>query len=154
MTAPSGYDPSNFPPFAVTADVAVLSPEAGRVRVVLVQRGNEPFRGRWALPGGFVDIDEDLEPAAIRELAEETGLRCDGLMQLGAYGSPDRDPRMRVVTVVFWAILDDLPTPERGDDAADARTWDLDVVLADRDLLAFDHHRILSDVRTAYEARR
>lgn len=154
MSAPPEYDPSAFPPFAVTADVAVLSNDAGRVRVVLVQRGNEPYGGRWALPGGFVDIDEDLEPAAIRELGEETGLRCEGLTQLGAYGNPNRDPRMRVVTIVYWTYMDDLPTPVSGDDAVDARIWDLDDVLANRDLLAFDHHQILSDVRSAYEATR
>jgi 8-oxo-dGTP diphosphatase len=152
MTAPPGYDASKFPPFALTADVALLNTDGGQLRVVLVQRRNEPFQGRWALPGGFVDIDEDLESAAIRELVEETGLRCEKLTQLGAYGDPDRDPRMRVVTVVFWAHLTDLPEPIRGDDAADARIWDMDEVLARPDLLAFDHHQILTDVRSAYEA--
>lgn len=152
MTAPPGYDASKFPPFALTADVALLSTDEGQLRVVLVQRGNDPFQGRWALPGGFVDIDEDLESAAIRELFEETGLQCEKLTQLGAYGDPDRDPRMRVVTVVFWTLLTDLPVPIRGDDAADTRIWDVDEVLDRPDLLAFDHHRILSDVRSAYEA--
>jgi len=152
MTAPPGYDASKFPPFALTADVALLNTDGGQLRVVLVQRRNEPFQGRWALPGGFVDIDEDLESAAIRELVEEAGLRCEKLTQLGAYGDPDRDPRMRVVTVVFWAHLTDLSEPIRGDDAADARIWDMDEVLARPDLLAFDHHQILTDVRSAYEA--
>ena len=152
MTAPPGYDASRFPPFAVTADVALLTTVEGRLAVVLVQRSNDPFRGRWALPGGFVDIDEDLESAAIRELAEETGLHAETLTQLGAYGSPDRDPRMRVVTVVFWAHTVDLPQPSSGDDAADSRIWDLDEALANPDVLAFDHHQILTDVRSAYEA--
>ncbi|HZD23997.1 MAG TPA: NUDIX hydrolase, partial [Acidimicrobiia bacterium] len=126
MTAPDGYDPSAFPPFAVTADTAVLTTSDDRLMVVLVQRGKEPYAGRWALPGGFVDVDEDLEPAAIRELAEETGLRCWDLRQLGAYGQPGRDPRMRVVTVVFWTYVDDLPEPRGDDDAAEARLWSVD----------------------------
>lgn len=154
MTVPPGYDPSRFPAFAVTADVAVLTTFDGRLRVVLVQRAKDPYRGRWALPGGFVDVDEDLEPAAIRELGEETGLECTALTQLGAYGTPERDPRMRVVTVVFWTHLDVVPQPVGGDDAADARLWDLDEILADPERLAFDHHRILTDTRSAYEASR
>lgn len=154
MTSPPVYDPSRFPPFAVTADVAILGSREGRLSVVLVQRANEPYRGRWALPGGFVDVDEDLAPAALRELREETGLEPAGLTQLGAYGAPDRDPRMRVVTVVFWAFVDVLNTPVSGDDAADARIWDLDEVIANPDMLAFDHHRILGDVRSEYEASR
>lgn len=154
MTAPRGYDPYEFPPFAVTADVAVLTTDEGRLRIVLVQRAKGPYEGRWALPGGFVDIDEDLEPAAVRELREETGIVCDGLTQLGAYGNPGRDPRMRVVTVVFWAHVAELAMPVAGDDAADAHVWDLDEVLADADLLAFDHHQVITDVRAAYEASR
>jgi len=152
MTPPPGDDASWFPQLAVTADAAVLTTDEGRLRVVLVRRANEPFRDRWALPGGFVDIDEDLEPAAIRELEEETGLHCEGLTQLGAYGAPGRDPRMRVVTVVYWTHLDEPPQPVGGDDASDARLWDLDEVLADPGLLAFDHHRILTDVRSAFQA--
>lgn len=152
MTAPPEYEPSAFPPFAVTADTAVLTSRDRRLMVVLIQRGNDPYAGRWALPGGFVDIDEDLEPAAIRELEEETGLRCDGFRQLGAYGTPDRDPRMRVVTVVFWTYVENLPEPRGGDDAADARLWAVDDVLADPDFLAFDHHQVVTDVLSAYEA--
>lgn len=152
MSAPPGYDASRFPPFAVTADVALLTTVEGRLGVVLVQRSSDPYRGHWALPGGFVDIDEDLEPAAIRELGEETGLQPGKLTQLGAYGAPGRDPRMRVVTVVFWTHVADLGQPKSGDDAADARIWDLDDVLADPSMVAFDHHLILSDVRSAYEA--
>jgi len=152
MTPHAGYDPAAYPPFAVTADVAVLTREAGHLSIVLVQRGNDPYKGRWALPGGFVDIDEDLQPAAIRELQEETGLKYQGLTQLGAYGQPDRDPRMRVVTVVFWTYTEQVPRPSSGDDAADARLWGVDEVLARRELLAFDHHQIIGDVLAAYEA--
>lgn len=150
MTAPAGYDPSNFPPFAVTGDTVVFTRREGRLMVALVQRGNDPYRGRWALPGGFVDIDEDLEPAAARELAEETGLEVTDIHQFGAYGTPGRDPRMRVVTIAYWAFVDDLEDPSADSDASDARLWPVDEILADREFLAFDHHDILSDaVRAA-----
>lgn len=150
MTAHPKYDPSDFPPFAVTADLAVLTTQDGSLQIVLVQRGSDPYKGRWALPGGFVDIDEDLEPAAIRELHEETGLTVNEVAQLGAYGDPDRDPRMRVVTVVFWTHIDDVPPPAGDDDAADARLWDIEEILADPDLVAFDHHQIIGDVVATY----
>lgn len=113
--------------------------------MVMIRRGNHPHQGKWALPGGFVDIDEDLEPAAERELGEETGLHVSGMTQLGAYGTPGRDPRMRVVTIVFLAYVDNLDDPVGGDDAAEARLWDVDDLLAQPDLLAFDHHEILLD---------
>jgi 8-oxo-dGTP diphosphatase len=149
MTAPDDYDASAFPPFAVTADTVVFTRRDDRVMVVLVQRAKQPFRGRWALPGGFVDIDEDLEAAARRELAEETGLTVEAIRQLGAYGTPGRDPRMRVVTVVYWAEVDDLADPVAADDANDARLWSVEYVLANREFLAFDHHRIVSDAARA-----
>ena len=118
--------------------------------VVLVQRANDPYQGRWALPGGFVEIDEDLEPAAIRELAEETGLDVDEVHQFGAYGTPNRDPRMRVVTIAYWAFEDDLDDPRGDSDASDARLWPVEEVLADPEFLAFDHHDIVTDaVRAA-----
>lgn len=145
MTAPADYDVSAFPHFAVTADTVVFTHRGGEPMVVLVQRAKEPFQGRWALPGGFVDIDEDLETAAVRELAEETGLSVTGLCQLGAYGTPGRDPRMRVVTVVYWTEVDSLADPVGADDAHDARLWPVEKLLADPSFLAFDHHRILTD---------
>lgn len=150
MNESAAYDPSAFPRFAVTADTVVFTSQDSRSMVVLVQRGNDPFAGRWALPGGFVDIDEDLEPAAVRELAEETGLEVTNLSQLGAYGTPGRDPRMRVVTVVYWTVEDEVEDLVGGSDAAAARLWPIDDVLADPEFLAFDHHRILRDaVRAA-----
>ena len=145
MTESDDYDPSAFPPFAVTADTVVFTHRDDRLMVVLVQRGNEPFQGRWVLPGGFVGPDEDLEPAAVRELAEETGLEVSGLSQLGAYGAPDRDPRMRVVTVVYWTLEDELGQMTAASDAAEARLWPVEDVLSDPQFLAFDHHRILTD---------
>jgi 8-oxo-dGTP diphosphatase len=145
MSETADYDPSAFPPFAVTADTVVLTTERGRVMVLLVKRAKDPFADRWALPGGFVGIDEDLEPAAIRELREETGIDLSELDQLGAYGAPGRDPRMRVVTVVYWTLAGDLDDPTGASDAADAMLWPVEDVLADPDFLAFDHHRILTD---------
>ena len=101
-----GYDPGEYPPFAVTVDIVLMTVVDGDLRVLLIQRGEGPFEGDWALPGGFVLPYENLDEAAGRELLEETGIRPDqGYMeQLGAYGEPYRDPRMRVVTVAYWAI--------------------------------------------------
>jgi 8-oxo-dGTP diphosphatase len=145
MTSNADYDPGAYPPFAVTADTAVFTRRDGRLCILMIERGSEPYLGRWALPGGFVDIDEDLPAAAVRELAEETGIDAVDLRQLGAYGTPDRDPRMRVVSVVFWTFLDDVGEPKGGDDAADAFLVPVDEALADPERLAFDHHRILAD---------
>jgi 8-oxo-dGTP diphosphatase len=132
----------SYPVFAVTVDLVVLTVREGRLHVLLVRRGCEPFLGRWALPGGFVRADEDLATAARRELAEETGLDGPGghLEQLASYGAPERDPRGRVVTVAYLALLPDLPVPTAGTDAAEAE-W-RPVGRLD---LAFDHDRILAD---------
>lgn len=143
------YLPHAHPPFAVTADVVLFTDDL--THVVLVERGNEPFQGSLAIPGGFVEIDEDLSEAARRELAEETGLEVppDQLRQLGAYGAPGRDPRMRVVSVVFWAVVAGDIEPTGGSDAAAALLLPVDEVLAEPDRLAFDHHRILLDTLSA-----
>jgi 8-oxo-dGTP diphosphatase len=130
-----------FPSFAVTVDLVVLTVRADELCVLLVRRGEDPFRGRDALPGGFVRPDEDLAAAAARELAEETGLDVGHLEQLASYGDPGRDPRQRVVTVAHLALVPDQPVPTAGTDAADAR-W---VPVADADDLAFDHDRVLAD---------
>ena len=145
MTSKPDYDSGAYPPFAVTADTAVFTRRDARLCILLIERGTEPHRGRWALPGGFVDIDEDLSDAAVRELAEETGIDVVDVRQLGTYGTPDRDPRMRVVSVVFWALVDDIGDPNGGDDAAHAFVVPVDEALADPARLAFDHHRILTD---------
>jgi 8-oxo-dGTP diphosphatase len=140
--------PDQGPPLmAVTVDVAVFTERQGRPMVALIQRANEPYRGAWALPGGFVELDEDLADAAIRELAEETGLEvpADRLTQIAAYGTPDRDPRMRVVTVSFWAHVADLPDPMGSSDAAASRLIPLDEATAPGFELAFDHPVILGD---------
>ncbi|MFF9343013.1 MULTISPECIES: NUDIX domain-containing protein [unclassified Streptomyces] len=145
---PEGYDPRAFEPFAVTVDLAVLTVRAGRLHVLLVQRGQEPYAGAWALPGGFVLPRESAGTAARRELAEETGLpdaTVAGLHleQLRTYTEPDRDPRMRVVSVAYTALVPDLPEPRGGGDAAEARWLPYDEVPP----LAFDHDVILADAR-------
>jgi 8-oxo-dGTP diphosphatase len=132
---------------AVAVDLVVLTVRDGRFLTVVVERGIPPFKGRRALPGGFVLDDETLADAATRELAEETGVAADTghLEQLATYGDPKRDPRGRVVSVAYLAFVPDLPDPVAGSDAAGAGLASVDDLLAAPDRLAFDHHRILSD---------
>jgi 8-oxo-dGTP diphosphatase len=141
----STYDPRGFPPVAVTVDLVVLTIRADGLQVLLVRRGEEPFAGELALPGGFVRPDEGLSQAAARELAEETDLTLGAahLEQLASYGDPGRDPRMRVVTVAYLALAPEMPLPRAGTDAADALWATADVI--EGDALAFDHQRILAD---------
>lgn len=141
--------------YAVSVDAVVLTARARRPHVLVVRRANEPFRGRWALPGGFVDPDEDLPEAAVRELREETGIALapDDLAQVGAYGAPGRDPRGRTISIAFVAARDDLPEPEAGDDAGEAALLPVADLLADDAALAFDHRRILGDAVRALRER-
>ncbi|MCW2505260.1 MAG: hydrolase [Actinomycetia bacterium] len=134
-----------YPPFAVTADLVVFTIRDGELCVLVICRGEEPFAGSWALPGGFVRPGENLDEAAERELIEETSLggAVAHLEQLGSYGGPDRDPRMRVVTVAYLALVPELPVPVAGGDASDA-SW-RPVRELKPDSLAFDHARILAD---------
>jgi 8-oxo-dGTP diphosphatase len=144
--APPGYDPRAFPAFAVTVDVVILTLREGMLQVLLVERGEEPYRGRWAVPGGFKRPTETLDQAAGRELAEETGVDAAPLLrQFGAYGDPGRDPRMNVVTVGYLAVLRDLPAPIAGTDAAAAAFVPVSEVIAGGRELAFDHAVIVRD---------
>jgi ADP-ribose pyrophosphatase YjhB (NUDIX family) len=133
------------PAFAVTVDLVVLTIRGSALCALLVRRGAPPYRGRWALPGGFVRADEGLDAAAGRELGEETGVPAPAghLEQLASYGDPRRDPRGRVVTVAYLALLPDAPSPTAGSDAAHAAWRPVDEV--NPRTLAFDHHRILAD---------
>lgn len=138
------------PRIDVMVDVVALAMVDGALHVLLVRRGTPPFQGRWALPGGYLEIDEDLAPAAARELGEETGvvLRPDDLRQLGAYGEPGRDPRGRAVSVAFLAELDQDTAARGGSDADEARWQPVSRLVGDgsgEDSLAFDHAQILRD---------
>lgn len=143
--APEGYDTSDYPTFAVTVDIVILTMRRGRLHVLLVQRGADPYGGAWALPGGFKRPDETLDHAARRELREETGVVAPKhLAQFGAYGDPGRDPRTNVVTVAYLAVTPEPGMLQAGTDATAARLWP--VADAVQGLpLAFDHRRILSD---------
>lgn len=144
--APAGYDPSKFPPFAVTVDVVILTMADGVLNVLLVRRGEAPFEGMWAIPGGFKRPDETLDEAARRELCEETSVDVPSLLtQFGAYGDPGRDPRMNVVTVAYLAVLRDVGGIVAGTDAADAALVPASDILEERVELGFDHLRIVRD---------
>jgi 8-oxo-dGTP diphosphatase len=132
-----------YPRPAVTVDNLIFKKSDGKRQILLIQRGIEPFKGMWALPGGFVGIDEPLEEAASRELEEETGLTGIELIQFRAYGDPGRDPRHRTISVVFYGFAehDQHHVPVAGDDAARAGWFDI----SDLPPLAFDHQRIISE---------
>ncbi|MFE2378200.1 NUDIX domain-containing protein [Streptomyces sp. NPDC059398] len=148
------YDPYAFTPFAVAVDLAVFTVRDGALHVLLIRRGESPYRDAWALPGGFVRPDESADEAARRELAEETGLSGETaaalhLEQLRTYSEPRRDPRMRVVSVAYAALVPDLPEPRSGGDAAHAQ-W---MPARTERTLAFDHTRILADAHRRIGAR-
>ncbi len=135
-----------YPRPAVTADALVFRYNRGRIDIVLIKRDRYPHEGMWALPGGFVDMDEPLEAAAARELKEEAGIRVGNLTQLRAYGEPDRDPRTRIVAVAFYGYAEPGDTELRaGDDARDAQ-WRPVSALPE---MAFDHDVIISDALDA-----
>lgn len=124
----------------VTVDAVVFGKQSNGVSVLLIQRKNEPFKGLWALPGGFVDKDEDLEAAAIRELEEETSLKVSSMLQVGAFGKPGRDPRAHMVSVAYTITVDlDKAQVAAADDAADAQWFAIDNLPQ----LAFDHKDII-----------
>jgi 8-oxo-dGTP diphosphatase len=146
MKTKTEYDPSQYPAFAVTVDVVILTMSEGRLHVLLVRRGEEPYKGMWAIPGGFKRPNETLDEAAKRELIEETGVDAASLVtQFGAYGDPGRDPRVNVVTVAYVAVLRDVGAVVAGTDAAEARLVPMADVLDGRLELAFDHPRIARD---------
>ena len=124
----------------MTADCIVITKEA-EPKVLLIQRGDQPFRGCWAFPGGFMNMDETTEQCAIRELEEETGLRVSEVHQIGAYSKVDRDPRGRTVTVAYLAIVEKPIAVTGQDDAAKAQWFPL----SDLPELAFDHADIMQD---------
>lgn len=131
-----------YPRPAVTADCVVFRHSDQGLQVLLIERGGEPYKGCWAFPGGFMNMDETIDQCAHRELEEETGLKQVELEQLHAYSAPDRDPRERVMTVAFVGLLRQKGCEVvAGDDAAKARWFPVDALPS----LAFDHDQILSD---------
>jgi 8-oxo-dGTP diphosphatase len=141
-----------FPRPAVTVDVALFAMRAGDLAVLLVRRGRDPFAGAWALPGGFVDPDEALEDAALRELREETGVTGVDIEQLGAFGQPGRDPRGHTISVAYLGfVVAEAHPVAAADDAADAAWHPLRALLAGRGRkaipLAFDHGAIIALAR-------
>jgi 8-oxo-dGTP diphosphatase len=152
------YDASAFDRPSVTVDVVALTAREDRLHALLIRRGAWPFAGSWALPGGFVRMDEDLDQAAQRELCEETGVGAAApfLEQLYTFGAPARDPRTRVISVAYYALLPGaggagFPAcePQAGTDAAEARWWPVDALPP----LAFDHDAILQTALTRLRAK-
>lgn len=134
-----------YPRPAVTADCVVITSEE-EPRVLLIERGEEPFKGCWAIPGGFLNMDETTEQCAIRELEEETGLKIDKANQIGAYCKVDRDPRGRTISVAYLAIVERPLEVSGQDDAAKANWFPVNALPP----LAFDHDEIMADAMTKY----
>ena len=134
-----------YPRPAVTADCVVITKEE-QPKVLLIQRGADPYKGYWAFPGGFMNMDETTEQCAIRELEEETGLRVSNVHQIGAYSKVDRDPRGRTITVAYLAIIDEPVQVTGQDDAANAEWFPLSALPE----LAFDHAEIMQDAVRIY----
>ena len=135
-----------YPRPAVTADCVVITKEA-EPKVLLIQRGGEPFKGCWAFPGGFMNMDETTEQCAIRELEEETGLQVSNVILIGAYSKVDRDPRGRTISVAYLAIVDNSLEVTGQDDAAKAEWWPLSALPQ----LAFDHEEIMQDAIAVFK---
>jgi 8-oxo-dGTP diphosphatase len=131
----------DWPRPMVTVDAVVFGVFQNKTKLLLIKRKNEPFKGKWALPGGFVGIDEELEDAVARELAEETGLENIELEQMHTFGTVGRDPRGRQITVAFMGVTTKGQNTIRGgDDAAEARWFDIEKLPKD---MAFDHNEIV-----------
>jgi 8-oxo-dGTP diphosphatase len=140
MSEVKGYDVTRYERPSVTVDVVIFSVVGGGLKVLLIKRKKWPFEGMWAIPGGFVDMDESLEGAAARELYEETGVEGVYLEQFYTFGQPDRDPRTRVISVAYLALVDAGQLhPRAADDAADVGWFSVH----DPPSLAFDHVDIL-----------
>jgi 8-oxo-dGTP diphosphatase len=136
----------------VAADAAVFGFFAGKAKLLLVERRNEPFKGKWCLPGGFVNIEEELEEAVVRELFEETGLTGINLEQIRTFGRCGRDPRGRVITVTYMGIAQEGKSKVKaGDDAAKAQWFDIDKLPQE---LAFDHNDVTKYVISRLKRRK
>ena len=139
-----------YPHPAVTTDVVIFTLRDQQLKLLLIKRGSEPCKGQWALPGGFIEIDEDLEAGARRELVEETGVTAAYLEQLYTFGKPDRDPRERVITVAYFALIASDKLQLRAASDADAVGW---FAMDELPALAFDHVEILQMARQRLTAK-
>ena len=131
-----------YPRASVTADAVLFAEKGGQIYVLLIQRGNDPYKGYWAFPGGFLNMDETVAHCAERELEEETGIVLTGMQLSGIYSDVERDPRGRVITAAYTAMTT-MPEATAADDAAAAKWWPLN----DLPTLAFDHDKILVDAK-------
>ena len=139
-----------YPRPCVTTDNLIFRKIDGNWHLLLIERGNEPFKGCWALPGGFLEMEEDLDTCAARELQEETGLTGIALHQLYAFGAPNRDPRHRTISVAYWGVDNSERQAVGSDDAAEAQWFALDKLPS----LAFDHEQILQKALSNYEVNK
>lgn len=137
-----------YPRPAVTVDIVIFRKKTGVPEVLLIRRKHPPFMGKWAIPGGFVDMEEHIDDAAARELAEETGLAGITLHQFHAFGAIGRDPRHRTITIAYYGFLHNPDTAVKaGDDAAETGWHSLESLPP----LAFDHADILAKARETFE---
>ena len=138
-----------YPRASVTADAVLFAEKDGQMYVLLIQRGNEPYKGYWAFPGGFLNMDETVAHCAERELEEETGIVLTGMQLVGIYSDVERDPRGRVITAAYTAMTS-MPKAKAADDAAAAQWWPLNALPE----LAFDHDTILEDAKRVLKINR
>lgn len=136
---PYCYD---YPRPAIATDIVLIAKTSTEIYVLLIQRKNHPFKGMWAFPGGFMDINETLIETANRELFEETGIKLNELTFFGIYDYPQRDPRGRTIGVVYYALLENIIEPQSGDDADQAQWFSIKQIPP----LAFDHNIIIRDI--------
>ena len=127
-----------YPRPAVTTDCVVFRIESNRLKTLLIERGNEPYKGCWAFPGGFLNMDENAEQGALRELEEETGLKLEHIEEFGSFSEVNRDPRGRVISIAFYGITEHAEV-KGSDDAAKAQWFSIDEIPP----LAFDHDMML-----------
>lgn len=138
----------NYPHPAVTTDCVIFGFDGTQLKVLLIKRGIEPYKGRWAFPGGFLNPDESAEQGALRELTEETGFKAEYVEQFHTYSNPERDPRERVITIAYLALVK-IGEVKGGDDACDADWFAVDKIPQ----LAFDHDLILRDAMARMRER-
>lgn len=150
------YDQSRWPSIGATVDLSIFTVIDGKLQVLLIERGNHPEKGKWALPGGFVNVTESLDQAAARELQEETAVDLSAggyLEQVKTYGYPGRDRRGFIISTLYAALIAELPEPEAGDDASGARFVPVDEALSAGFPLAFDHDTLLRDALERVRAK-